>query len=266
MKKIFIVLLVVSIFLIGSIVYADFEEVVEDGVSEAGVTPEVADDDNPLRGDGADNHKVEADDVPDDGEGIKEDIPCGVELDDLGHDYPDVSENETFNVDYKVSDDGKYLSWESGNKVSEVVVKGGPSANIYYYYDDEGNYLGLWNEDTSVWYDSGLRSPTMTNPQGDEIIPEISNFGFFSTCTKENGEDPTNGENGENGEEPINGEEPNGKPPAVGNGVFRTKTPLHDFEATPIDMPRTPRTGGVSLWLYGLVLTVVGICLRFKFQ
>jgi hypothetical protein len=193
--------------------------------SEAGVEP-VEVDGNPLSGKGADNHKVEG---TDDG---SIEIPCDVYLEDLGPDYPDVSENETVEVHYTISEDGKYLSWSSKDKIAEVVVKGGPSANVYYYYDGDGNYLGLWDEDNGVWYDSGLHAPA--NKKGR--VPEISNFGFFARCPETGNGNGDNG-NGTNG------------PPELTGGVYRISAKV------PTALPQTDG----NLPLIAITLSVIAL-------
>lgn len=269
MRKYWFLVFIVALLLIASPVFA--EEDVDtsdnepsetanepsDDTSEAGVEPEKVDG-NPLSGKGADEHKV---DSPSGGDTGTKEIPCDVELDDLGESYPDITDKETIEVDYEISEDNKSLSWSSDNKVSEVVVKGGPSANVYYYYDGD-TYLGLWDEDNGRWYDSGLRPPV--SPGGQD--PTISNFGFFADCP--DAED----ENGTNGEEP-NGNDTNGNgtngngPPPVGNGVVRTTTPpvgveLPEIEATPVSLPATG--GSPILFLIGLGLFSVGIAIVRK--
>jgi hypothetical protein len=228
MKKLFVALLIVMVLAGGAF-----------AATESGVEP-VEVDGNPLSGQGADNHKVE----PVEGDEGSIEIPTGVELDDLGSDYPDVSEAPTIEVHYSVSEDGKYLDWWSQEKVAEVVVKGGNAANIYYYYDGDGNYLGLWDDVNGVWYDRNLQAPEFTNPKGKVIVPEISNFGFFARTPEQNG----------NG----NG---NGTPPTLTNGVFRTSTPIH---VTPMALPST---GGNFFYLLtvGLGMLFSGIAITKRF-
>ena len=255
MKSLFFWILIgAMIFSFAGIALAETSEEELYGVSEAEIEPEKVKG-NPLSGDGADNHKVEG---PEKGEEGTKEIPCDVELDDLGDDYPDTEDKETIEVDYEISEDNKSLSWSSDNKVSEVVVKGGPSANVYYYYDGD-TYLGLWDEDNGRWYDSGLRPPV--NPGGQD--PTISNFGFFADCPEE--ENGTNG-NGTNGNG-TNGNGTNGNgtngPPPVGNGVTRTSTPRaevslpEEVKATPVSLPATG--GNPFLFLMGLGLLLTGI-------
>ena len=251
MKSLFFWILIgAMIFSFAGIALAETSEEELYGVSEAKIEPEKVKG-NPLSGDGADNHKVEG---PEEGEEGTKEIPCDVELDDLGSDYPDTSENEIIEVHWQISDDGKELSWQSEDEVAQAVVKGGNSANVYYYYDDEGNYLGLWDAENGLWYDSGLVAPK--NPGGQDS--DISNFGFFANCPEE--ENGTNG-NGTNGNG-TNGNDTNGPPP-VGNGVTRTSTPRaevslpEEVKATPVSLPATG--GNPFLFLMGLGLLLTGI-------
>jgi hypothetical protein len=231
----------------------------EGDTSEAGVVPTPIDG-NPLSGEGADNHKIEN---PDGGDTGSIDIPSDVELNDLGSSYPDVSGSGTVEVNYEVSSDGKYLSWSSTEKVDTVVVKGGNSANIYHYYDSEWNYLGLWDDDAGMWYDSGLKAPDFTNPVGIVIVPDISNFGFFKGPGTGGSNGGSNG--GTNGG--TNGGELNGGTNGGGNGGGSA---LGEFilgpEAPATDPLALPPTGGASsiAIALGLLLAGSGILIKRK--
>ena len=198
-NKIILLVLIALLLLFSPAVYA------ETYGDESGPAVEPVEvDGNPDAGKGSDNHKVE--NFSDGDTDIKE-IPCGPGLEDLGNDYPDVTDNDTADVEYTVYNDGKSLSWQSLSQISEVVVKGGSTgANIYYYFDDEGNYLGYWNDETGMWYDNGLMAPTFTNPQGTVIEQDISHFSFFTTCSA--APPPTNG----NGNPPGPPDPPPGPP------------------------------------------------------
>jgi LPXTG-motif cell wall-anchored protein len=196
---------------------------------------------NPLSGKGAEEHKVE----PKVGESGTIEIPCDVGIDDLGKNYPDTS-TASIEVKYQISEDGKYLSWESESQIEMAVVKGGNKANIYYYYDADGKYLGFKNEDTGMWYDNNLQSPL--NKGGN--VPEISNFGFFCSDGDNKGWEPPIDDYPSDEEEEVKT-----TPPVIGNGVFRTTTPP-TFLVTPMSSPvALPQTGGISL------LTILGLSL-----
>ncbi|MEM4532005.1 MAG: hypothetical protein QXY39_09070, partial [Thermofilaceae archaeon] len=64
-------------------------------------------------------------------------------------------------------DHGKtYVDWSSNLGIDQVIVKGGREGCNYYNYDPEAKS------------DSRLHAPEMTNPQGTQIIPDISFVAF----------------------------------------------------------------------------------------